>query len=150
MPDFTTLMKMFSVEISSQMKIRTGKGKFTGIPENHRKADHVAADELADGSMADTGFDYKRRPTAKTAMEENPEEEHYDASIEDEGVSEDMDTENSDMTAASEKTSLGNMDWQTMILEPERLQQAVLWSEILGEPVARKRRRERRQVRRGN
>lgn len=150
MPDFTTLMKMFSAEISSQMKIRTGKGKFTRIPENHRKADHVAAEALADASMADTGFDYKRRPTAKTAMEENPEEEHYDDPIEDEVASKDMDTESSDITAASEKTFLGNMDLQSMILEPERLQQAVLWSEILGEPVARKRRRERRQVRRGN
>lgn len=150
MPDFTTLMKMVSAEVSSQRKIRTGKGKFTGTPEKHRKADHVATEELADASMADTGFDYKRRPTAKTAMEENPEEENYDDSIEGEAFSEDMDTENRDITVASEKTSLGKMDWQTMISEPERLQQAVIWSEVLGEPVARKRRRERRQVRRGN
>lgn len=148
MPDFTTLMKMVSAEVSSQMKIRTGKGKFTGMPEKHRKADHVAAEELADASMADTGFDYKRRPTAKTEMEEA-----YSAEENEELLTEDTSEEGlaeNDMAASSENGSLEKTDWKTMISEPERLQQAIIWSEVLGEPVARKRRRERRQVRRGN
>lgn len=119
MTDVTSLMKMISAEVSSQMKIRS----------------------------AAAGFGHEKASAAKTAIKEECSAEETDDTKE--NTVEEVIAEKTDTPEMAQNASFEKADWKAMIFEPGHLRQAVIWSEVLGEPVARKRRKERKQARRG-